>query len=707
MSLSLNSLNPNQKKAVTYGKGPLLVLAGAGSGKTSTMSYRIAHLVAEKKVSSHSILGLSFTNKAATELKERVKKLVTASSGAQAAQGITISTFHSLCARFLRTHAERLGFRTDFAIVDRSDQKDILKTIFKNLQVDDRKFDHEIILSEFGQAKSRFYDVPRAQEFFLDSGRLPSHYGIAAASAYEKYQSQLKLLNSMDFDDLQFYALELLENHDSVREAYNLRFQYILVDEYQDTNPAQFKMLSLLTQKQKNICVVGDDDQSIYSWRGADATHILEFPKHYPGAEVVVLDQNYRSTSLILEAANAVIRNNKVRHPKSLWSDRGEGEPISEVRVEDDHEEGDYVAQEILKLARENNRPWEDFVILYRSNTQSRVFEEALRRNKIPYRIVGGQSFLERKEVKNVLSYWRLIASRDDDPSLRRIFNWPARGIGKSSFETLAEDAFKNQICLFDAFEKASTLAPRAAAGCTLLREQVTQLTEQLDRVPIENPESLALWAKASLETFKVKAAIEEENEDPVQAHKKWENVEELVHSLGQWKVSREDALEEGFILSARGILRSFLNRMVLESKDQEEKDLDDSSNSQVTLLTLHGAKGLEYPVVFLVGMEDGFLPHKRTLEGGEDLSEERRLAYVGITRAKDLLILTRAKNRIRYGKPVPRYRSRFLDEIPKDLILTTDRALPDANSSVEARAAHEVRVKNHLDSIRALLQKN
>jgi len=707
VALSLNKLNPNQKRAVLYGDGPLLILAGAGSGKTSTMSYRIAHLISERRVAPTAILGLSFTNKAAAELKNRVKKLVAQSAGAHAGKGLTISTFHSLCARFLRVHADLLGFRTDFSIVDRSDQKDILRAIFKNLQIDDRKFDHEIILGEFGQAKSRFYGIEEAQNFFLSSGRLPSHYGIAAAHAFEKYQAQLKILNSMDFDDLQFYALVLLEKYGDVRDYYNRRFKYVLVDEYQDTNPAQFRMLNLLTQAQQNICVVGDDDQSIYSWRGADATHILEFPKHYPGAEVVVLDQNYRSTSLILEAANSVIRNNRVRHPKSLWSDRGEGEPLSEVIVEDDHEEGDFVANEILKRAQENQNPWGSFVILYRSNTQSRIFEEALRRNKIPYRIVGGQSFLERKEVKNVLCYWRLIANHNDDASLRRIFNWPTRGIGKSSFEVLADHAFKNQLSLFQSFEKASELAPRAQAGCAQLRTQIERLADSLGKVDINAPEALALWAKGSLEVFGIKKAIDEENEEPIQALRKWENVDELVHSIGQWKVTQEDALEEGFELTPNGVLRSFLNRMILESKEQEDKETDDQSGNQVTLLTLHGAKGLEYPVVFLVGMEDGFLPHKRTLEGLEDLSEERRLAYVGITRAKDQLILTRAKYRIRYGKPVPRVRSRFLDEIPKDLILLTDKALPDANSTNEARAAHEVRVKSHLDSIRALLQKN
>jgi superfamily I DNA/RNA helicase len=706
MSLSLNHLNSRQREAVLHTDGPLLILAGAGSGKTSTMACRIAHLIATKNIAPTDVLGLSFTNKAAQELKERVSKLIASKGGRTrgATRGLIISTFHSLCARLLRSHAEQLGFQKDFSIVDRADQKDILRTIFKHLNIDDRKFDHEVILGEIGQAKSRFLSGDMAQAFFLESGRLPGPYQIATAEAFQKYQDQLKVLNSMDFDDLLYYGVKLLESCDDVRAHYNARFRHILVDEYQDTNPSQFRLLRLLTQRQQNICVVGDDDQSIYSWRGADAGHILEFGSHYPGARIITLDQNYRSTNLILEAANAVITNNKKRHPKQLWSDRGQGEPLTEVILEEDREEAEWVGEEILRRATEEHRPWKDFAVLYRSNPQSRIFEEALRRKKVPYKIVGGMSFLDRKEIKNVLCLWRLIANHHDDASLRRIINWPARGIGKTSFEALNEYAFKNSLSLFTVLTHASEVAPRVIPVVDTFRGAILTLRGDLEKLPMESV-ALAQWARTSLEVMGVRKAIEEESDDPIQFAKKWENVEELLHSIGLMKLDDPMFSEEGGN-GPVAVIQEYLNRMMLQAQEQEEdeKDKDDSNSNQVTLLTLHGAKGLEYPVVFLVGMEDGLLPHQRSIDEASDLSEERRLCYVGITRARDHLILTRAKNRIRYGKPVPRYRSRFLNEIPAELILLTDRSFPDASSPKEVVAAHEERVKNFAGSIRDML---
>jgi DNA helicase-2/ATP-dependent DNA helicase PcrA len=710
--LNLDHLNSRQREAVLHANGPLLILAGAGSGKTSTMAYRIAHLIAERNIAPTDVLGLSFTNKAAHELKERVSKLISKASGPQTTRGLVISTFHSLCVRLLRTHAERLGFQNDFSIVDRADQKDILRTIFKNLNVDDRKFDHDVILSEIGQAKSRFLQGDLAQSFFLESGRLPGAYQVATAEAFDKYQGQLKILNSMDFDDLLFYGVKLLETCEDVRAHYNARFRYILVDEYQDTNPSQFKLLELLTQRQKNICVVGDDDQSIYSWRGADPAHILGFDQHYPGARTITLDQNYRSTSRILEAANKVISNNSKRHPKKLWSDRGEGEPITEVVLEEDREEAEWVSDEILRRTEgENfvpgsvalqggNQQWKNFAVLYRSNPQSRIFEEAFRRKKIPYKIVGGMSFLDRKEIKNVLCLWRLVVNHSDDASLRRILNWPARGIGKGAFEALNDHAFQSSLPLFSSLTCASEVAPRAAGAVGLFRDSILALRQSLETTPLDNV-ALVQWARSSLEKMGVKKAIEEESEDPIQFAKKWENVEELLHSLGQIKLDGETTFS-----SPIAVVQEYLSRMALQAQEEEEdKDEKDQSDAnQVTLLTLHGAKGLEYPVVFLVGMEDGYLPHQRSIEESADLSEERRLAYVGITRARDHLILTRAKNRIRYGKPVPRYRSRFLNEIPAELILLTDKSFPTDQSPKDVRDAHEERVKNFASSIRDML---
>ncbi len=703
-SLDLARLNSRQKEAVVHGDGPLLVLAGAGSGKTSTMAYRIAHLIAERNVGAKSILGLSFTNKAASELKDRVRKLVSQVSGPRACQGLIVSTFHSLCVRILRAHADAIGFQKDFSIVDESDRRDILKQIFRNLKVDDRKFDLDVILFQIGQAKNRLLSESEAEAFLLESGRLSSDYAAAAAASFGHYQRQLRLLNAMDFDDLIYHCVGLLEKNGQVRELYNRQFRYVLVDEYQDTNATQFRLLRLLTERQQNLCVVGDDDQSIYSWRGADATHILEFKSQFPAAKMITLDQNYRSTSTILDAANRVIANNRVRHPKSLWSDRGQGGAIREFILEDDRDEGEWVAQAILERQQAAGGRWKDFAILYRSNVQSRIFEESLRKYKVPYKIVGGMSFLDRKEIKDTLSYWRLIVNPKDDASLRRVVNWPSRGIGKTAVETLSNAAFASESALIDVLPRAGTIYPRAEAGARALLDLLSALRRDLENV--STLEGFAHWGKASLERVGIKKALEEETDDPVQLQRRWESVEELANSLGQ--VPREELAEGG-----TSALREFLARLALEAQAQDEDEKErskDNDENQVTLLTLHGAKGLEYPTVFLVGMEDGFLPHKRTIEEGQDLSEERRLCYVGITRARDHLVLTRTRHRIRFGKPVPRYRSRFLAEVPNDLIVTEDRSsgpvagVQDPGEPEKAREAHEMRVKSFLANIRGAL---
>ncbi len=721
MGLNLDRLNSRQREAVTHGSGPLLILAGAGSGKTNTMAHRIAHLIADRHVPASAILGLSFTNKAAAELKERVTRLVTQSSGKMATRGLTITTFHSLCARILRAHATHLGFQTNFTILDQNDQNDVLKQVLRNIRIDDRKFDPDLILFEISQAKNRFLSVQEAETYFLEGKRLSPDYAIAAATSFSKYQDQLRILNAMDFDDLIYNTVRLLDNHEEVREQYNYQFRHILVDEYQDTNAAQFRILKLLTQKQQNLCVVGDDDQSIYAWRGADPTHILQFDKIYPEARTIALDQNYRSTSRILEAANKVIEKNSNRFPKKLWSDRGEGEPLTMVVVEEDRAESEFVAEEILRRTADSSKTWKDFAVLYRSNAQSRVFEEALRRRGIPYKIVGGLSFLARKEVKDVLSYWRLVANHKDDASLRRILNWPARGIGKSSVEALGSFAFEQKLSIFEVLSHALKLAPKTAQAIFGFRDLIQDLHQELISVP-PTGEAVAAWAKASLERIQAKKAIEEDSDDPVQAGRKWENVEELIHSVGQFKMEMPSIPSKTQEMPSEGgqsddpsvgpnavqFLREFLNRMTLEAQEAEKDEdrKDDSQKNQVTLLTLHGAKGLEYPIVFMVGMEDGFLPHKRTIEEAVDFGEERRLCYVGITRAKDHLILIRAKNRIRYGKPVPRTASRFLDEIPKDLMVMMDDTGTPVLSEKEAEVQHEVRVKNYLAEIRANLMK-
>ncbi len=713
MAVNLNHLNAQQREAVVHPMGPLLVLAGAGSGKTSTMAYRIAHLIVDRHMPGHAILGLSFTNKAARELRERVFKLVQHHAGKRACQGLKITTFHSLCARLLRAHSDRIGFQNNFTILDQNDQLDVLKQVLRNIRLDDRRFDPQMILFEIGQAKNRFLSPQQAEQFFLESGRLSVDYAIAAASCFPKYQDQLKILNAMDFDDLIFQTVHLFESQADVREQYNLMFRHVLVDEYQDTNPAQFKIIQLLTERQQNICVVGDDDQSIYAWRGADPQHILGFSKQYPEAKVVALEQNYRSTSRILEAANNVIAKNTQRYPKKLWSERGIGEPINEIIVEEDRAEAEFVAEEIIRRCRDAGATWKDCAILYRSNAQSRVFEEALRRNGISYKIVGGLSFLARKEVKDVLAYWRLIINPKEDASLRRIINWPARGIGKTTMEALGSYAFEKQLPIFEVLTQTPDITPKAIQAIYSFRDMILKLSTELDALaPLG--EGVAAWARTSLERIQSKKAIEEECDDLVQAGRKWENVEELVHSVGQFKITTEDPVEELNTPPTTGthFLREFLNRMSLEAaeteKDQDEKDKkSDTEKNQVTLLTLHGAKGLEYPIVFLVGFEDGFLPHKRTIEEATDFSEERRLCYVGITRARDHLYITRAKNRIRFGKPVPRNPSRFLEEIPTDLLVRADHSSTPDLAGRAAKKEHETKVKSFLSDIRANLMKS
>lgn len=706
MALSLNRLNSRQREAVLHGEGPLLILAGAGSGKTSTMTYRIAHLIAERKVPGTAILGLSFTNKAARELRDRVRAMLATAGVTSAGQGVTITTFHSLCVRLLRRDAVKLGFQPGFSIADESDQQDILKDVFRRVNIDDRKFDLDVVRFQIGQAKSQLLSPEAAAAWFFDDRRkLSPAYAEACAAAFPQYQDQLRALNAMDFDDLLYLGVRLLRDADAVRAHYNERFRHILVDEYQDTNPTQFELLRLLTQKRQNLCVVGDDDQSIYSWRGADSAHILEFAHQFAGARTITLDQNYRSTAKILDAANRVISQNAKRHPKQLWSDKGEGHLLTEIITEDDRAEAEVVATEIETRSREQNRPWGHFAVLYRSNAQSRTFEEALRRHRIPYKIVGGMSFLDRKEVKDTLSYWRVIANARDDASLRRIVNWPARGIGRTTIEAVGNAAFARGQPFFEAMGDPALPTGKTAAAIAGFRQLITGLQAELAATPA-TAAGLAEWARASLTKVGIKRGLEEEcRDDPALLARRLENVEELVHSIGQLEI---DAAEWDRPPTPAELLQDFLQRMTLdvqEREESEEKNEKDDPVHQVTLLTLHGAKGLEFPIVFMVGMEEGFLPHRRTIEEALDYSEERRLCYVGITRAKEKLFLTRARHRIRYGKPVPRTRSRFIEEIPKELLETEDRSHgPDASDSAEAREKHETAVKNHLAGIKALL---
>ncbi len=717
--MDLSRLNPQQREAVLHVNGPLLILAGAGSGKTNTMTHRIAYLIAVKKIPPSQILGLSFTNKAATELKERVRNLVKKVSGEKASKGLVISTFHSLCVRILREFAPLVGYTNTFSILDTSDQEGIIKEILKYINIDSKKFDPSWILFQIGQAKNKFLTGENANHFF-DTLKGPKvsfdEYSIALQSIYPRYQERLKLLNAMDFDDLLFNTVNLLENHPVVRQKLSQRYKYILVDEYQDTNPSQFRLLEALTSTHQNICVVGDDDQSIYAWRGADPTHILHFDQYFPNTKKIILEQNYRSTEMILKAANEVISKNSKRFQKKLWSDKGLGSPIHMVAVEDDRAEAQMVIEELL--AKENDgaqkdqvSQWNRYAILYRSNAQSRIFEESLRLHHIPYKLVGAMSFLDRKEVKDVLCYWKLALNPNDDTALRRIINWPARGIGKTSIEKIHTHAVQQNISFYEAMNDHLILQDfneKTRAGISNLTSILEKLREKIRTIvrsdfPNMDGEFLhavSSWAKSSLEELGIKKAILEEDEDPAKAQRRFESVEELANAIGMMDLPPYQA---EISTTGESLIQEYLSSLVLNAKEEED-EFNESKNA-VTLMTLHGSKGLEFPVVFLVGLEDGCLPHQRTIDEGTDLSEERRLFYVGITRAQEELYLIRSKNRIRYGKSIPRNPCRFLADIPGEILLERDESSTPNFQSKEAQKKHEDEVANFFAEIQQRLK--
>jgi DNA helicase-2/ATP-dependent DNA helicase PcrA len=722
--LDLSKLNPDQRSAVLQTEGPVLILAGAGSGKTNTMTHRIAYLISEKGIPANRVLGLSFTNKAANELKERVRTMLKKSGMDKSAKGLIVSTFHSLCVRILREYAARIGYTPEFSILDPNDQEGIVRDILKRINIDAKKFDPAWILFQIGQAKNKFLTGESAEVFF-DSLKGPKisydDYSIALQSVFPKYQERLKLLNSMDFDDLLFNAVTLLEQNEDVRETLSRRFQYIMVDEYQDTNASQFRLLEALTSTHSNLCVVGDDDQSIYAWRGADPSHILGFEKQFPGTRKIVLNRNYRSTENILNAANEVISKNPKRYPKTLWSGKGAGSPIHHVAVEEDRAESRMVAEEILKKAEERSpnrgdpsfRLWNDFAVLYRSNSQSRIFEEAFRLHQIPYKLVGALSFLDRKEVKDILCYWKLVLNPKDDTAIRRVINWPARGIGKSSIQIIHEHSVQTGNSFYESMlnEKVrGQLNEKTRRGIDSLTGLLQELHQELlsirhDRFDHQDGPFLTAvseWARRSLERIGAKAAILSEEDDAAKGQRRFENIDELASSIGMMElaaISQAGPPENGL-----PVLQELLAQLVLNSK--EDKDEEDVPQNAVTLMTLHGAKGLEFPVVFLVGLEDGTLPHQRTLDEGSDLSEERRLFYVGITRAREELYLTRAKSRVRYGKTIPRNPCRFLEDIPLDLILERDESSTPQFKSEEGQRRHEEEVANFFAEIQKRLKK-
>lgn len=654
MNPIFDTLNDRQCEAVKHTEGPLLITAGAGSGKTKVLTCRIAHLL-ELGVAPYRILAITFTNKAAKEMKERVTNLV----GAQA-DSIWLSTFHSFCAKLLRFEVDGFhGYTRNFTIYDSSDQLVLVKDCLKKLNLDDKQFTPRSVLGTISSAKNVLMD---AKAF---AAKASDFYEQKVADVYALYQEKLRENNAVDFDDLLFLAVRLLQENEEVREKYQSRFQYILVDEYQDTNHAQYALTKILAARWRNICVVGDADQSIYAWRGADIRNIIDFTRDYPDAASIKLEQNYRSTKTILHAANAVIDNNERRPKKTLWTENPTGNKIIHYQAQTEHDEADYIAGVIYNRHEISHEPYGDMAILFRTNAQSRVLEEKLMRYAIPYTMVGGTKFYDRKEIKDVLAYLRLLYNPEDSLSLTRIINVPKRNIGATTMEHVAAYAEAQGISLFEALSSTDEIpvTKRAKASLENFAAMIFDLLND-----IEGKDVLSLIETVIKQTGYGDMLDKEAEHDP-QGESRKENVGEFLSVAKDYMDSNPE-----------GNLQDFLENVALVS------DVDDfeSSDSKVTLMTLHAAKGLEFPVVFLTGLDEGLFPHSRTLMDPAQVEEERRLAYVGITRAERQLYVTNAVTRTMYGRISAYMPSRFLAEIPPQFMEDYHRksAMPQSRTT-------------------------
>lgn len=654
MNPIFDTLNDRQCEAVKHTEGPLLITAGAGSGKTKVLTCRIAHLL-ELGVAPYRILAITFTNKAAKEMKERVTNLV----GAQA-DSIWLSTFHSFCAKLLRFEVDGFhGYTRNFTIYDSSDQLVLVKDCLKKLNLDDKQFTPRSVLGTISSAKNVLMD---AKAF---AAKASDFYEQKVADVYALYQEKLRENNAVDFDDLLFLAVRLLQENEEVREKYQSRFQYILVDEYQDTNHAQYALTKILAARWRNICVVGDADQSIYAWRGADIRNIIDFTRDYPDAASIKLEQNYRSTKTILHAANAVIDNNESRPKKTLWTENPTGNKIIHYQAQTEHDEADYIAGVIYNRHEISHEPYGDMAILFRTNAQSRVLEEKLMRYAIPYTMVGGTKFYDRKEIKDVLAYLRLLYNPEDSLSLTRIINVPKRNIGAMTMEHVAAYAEAQGISLFEALSSTDEIpvTKRAKASLENFAAMIFDLLND-----IEGKDVLSLIETVIKQTGYGDMLDKEAEHDP-QGESRKENVGEFLSVAKDYMDSNPE-----------GNLQDFLENVALVS------DVDDfeSSDSKVTLMTLHAAKGLEFPVVFLTGLDEGLFPHSRTLMDPAQVEEERRLAYVGITRAERQLYVTNAVTRTMYGRISAYMPSRFLAEIPPQFMEDYHRksAMPQSRTT-------------------------
>lgn len=652
MNPLLDGMNDKQAEAVQTTEGPLLIMAGAGSGKTRVLTHRIAYLIDEKFVNPWNILAITFTNKAAREMRERALAL------SPATKDTLIATFHSMCVRILRREADHIGYNRNFTIVDPGEQRTLMKRIVKALNLDPKKWSERSILATISNAKNDLLDE-RAYE--LGASDL---YSQTVARCYKAYQEELRRSEAMDFDDLIMMTLRLFDQNPDVLAYYQQRYQYIHVDEYQDTNHAQYQLVTLLASRFKNICVVGDADQSIYGWRGADMQNILDFEKDYPDARVVLLEENYRSTKKILQAANEVIQHNRHRRPKKLWTQNADGEQIVYYRANDERDEAVFVASTISNMCLELGKSFKDFAVLYRTNAQSRTIEEALLKSNIPYTMVGGTKFYSRKEIRDVISYLTVVANPSDNISFERIVNEPKRGVGPGTLDKLRQFAYGQEQSLLEAASslEQSPLKGKAAQAMLALASLLSDLRADLDRLSITALAEALLEKSGYLDMLRVQNTLE--------SQARIENIEEFLSVTKSFDdVSAQQQEHEAGI----DRLGRFLNDLALIA------DCDDGNaeTAEVTLMTLHAAKGLEFPVVFLIGMEEGVFPLARAAEDQDELEEERRLAYVGITRAEECLFLTNANTRTLFGKSSYNRPTRFLKEMSENLLSFQGLARP------------------------------
>ena len=648
----LNSLNPQQQAAVVHRDGPLLLLAGAGSGKTRVITCRIVHLL-QSGVPASQILAVTFTNKAAREMRERVQEMI----GKEASKGMIVATFHALCVRLLKSHIDRLGFKKNFSIYPAGDQQRLVRDLLRELTPDSSTKDADQVLWRISAAKSQCL-LP---EQYQGSERDP--FSLVTAHIYPRYQKALKAFNAVDFDDLLLFGVRLLDENPDLLDYYRKRFRYQMVDEYQDTNPVQYRLLQLLAGGHHNLCVVGDDDQSIYAFRGADVNNILDFEKDFPGTKVIKLEQNYRSSGNILACANAVIRQNKKRCDKALWTADGNGPKVEYLLCEDSEDEARLIMERIhIEMAR-GSRKLGDFAILYRTNTQSRAFEEQLLYENIPFVLIGGQQFFERKEVKDVVAYLKVILNPTDEVNLLRILNYPKRGIGESSIDRMIRYSAEHNISLWKVLHRPEDVGDINTTTCA----SILEFTDLIRRYRTLFSKSLPMVETLTQFIKEVKLAEElyRQEKDQAVAKRRVENQEEIINSMAYY-IENDEAPS----------LSGFLDRISLNNDDRPGKnDKESKLNSDaVTLMSLHSSKGLEFPVVFLAGMEEGFLPHKKSIYETFDIDEERRLCYVGITRAQKQLVLLGARRRRKYGKLEQREPSRFLGEIPSERLQVSNK---------------------------------